>query len=110
MDQAAAIDVARFLGKRMEEAGIRVSKLVLFGSHGRGDASEESDVDVVVISEDFRGKDLFDRARLTGRASADTIHHFVAPVDVIAMTPEEFDNPDSLVAQVARTGMALTPA
>ena len=110
MDQATAIEVARYLGERVEEAGVHVAKLILFGSHGRGTAGEESDVDVVVISEDFQGKDLFERVKITGPANAKTIRHFKAPVDVIAMTPEELESPDSLVAQVAREGMALSPA
>lgn len=32
---------------------MRVEKIVLFGSHARGDARDDSDVDVLVVSPDF---------------------------------------------------------
>ncbi len=39
--------------RALESRGITVSFLVLFGSHARHEATEESDVDVVVVSPRF---------------------------------------------------------
>jgi predicted nucleotidyltransferase len=107
MDQSTAIEAVRFFGERLSQQAVRISQLILFGSHARGAGSEESDVDVLVVSEDFRGKNIFERARLIGDPEQATIHRFQVPLDIIMMTPEEFDSGASLLAQAARTGMVL---
>ena len=107
MDQRAAIEAATFFGRRLSEGAVRVSRLILFGSQGRNEAAEDSDVDVMVISEDFRGKDIFERAAMICDPERETIRRFVVPLDVVMMTPEEFDQGDSLMAQAAKDGTVL---
>ena len=48
--------IQRFL-KRLSEEGIPVEKAFLYGSYARGEESEESDIDVMLISEIFDGND-----------------------------------------------------
>ncbi len=43
----------------IEKEGIRVEKIILYGSHAAGSCHEDSDIDVAVISSDF-GKDRFE--------------------------------------------------
>jgi predicted nucleotidyltransferase len=52
-------DVRHYL-KTVNENGIRVSFGVIFGSHTRGEATAESDIDVMVVSPDFDGKRKLD--------------------------------------------------
>lgn len=103
MDQSAALEAVRFLGERLRRNAVQVSRLVLFGSHATGQASEESDLDVLIVSEDFQDKNIFERSRLVGECERETIRRFQVPLDVIMMTPEEFESEDSLMAQVARS-------
>lgn len=110
MDQSTTIEAVRFFGRRLSEEAVKVLRLVLFGSHARGDAAEESDVDVVVISDDFRGKNIFQRARMIRDPERDTIKRFRVPLDVPMMTPDEFESGHSLIAQAAKTGISLAPA
>lgn len=51
-----AIDVKRTVEQYVAQLQpeIRVSKVVLFGSHARGTANEWSDIDIAVISNDFK--------------------------------------------------------
>ncbi len=107
MDQSSAIEAVLFFGQRLMEGGVRVSKLILFGSCARNVATDESDVDVLIISEDFCGKDIFDRAEIICDPERETIHRFQLPLDVIMMTPEEFDSGKSLIAQAARSGRIM---
>jgi acid stress-induced BolA-like protein IbaG/YrbA len=107
MDQSTAIEAVRFFGERLSQQAVRISQLILFGSHARGAANDESDVDVLVVSEDFRDKNIFERARLIGGPERAAIRRFQVPLDIILMTPEEFNNGASLLAQAARTGMVL---
>lgn len=45
--------LARFARAVRERFGSRVSELVLFGSYARGEAHEDSDVDVLVVVDDL---------------------------------------------------------
>ena len=45
--------------KAVEKAGIRVSKIVLYGSQAERDIRKDSDIDVAVVSPDF-GRDRFE--------------------------------------------------
>ena len=43
----------------LEKEGISVEKLILYGSHARGTARRDSDIDVCVVSKNF-GKDIIE--------------------------------------------------
>ena len=47
--------------KALEYQGIRVKKIILYGSQATGKAEEHSDIDIVVISDDFEGINLLER-------------------------------------------------
>ena len=87
-----------------------ISKIVLFGSYAKGTASAESDIDIAIISEDFRGKDIFERVRMIKDAEVLTIRKFKVPLDIIAMTPEEFDSGVSIISDYARDGQIIYAA
>lgn len=59
-------------------------KIILFGSHARGDAREDSDVDLLVVAE--TGLSARDRYPVVRRFLAD----FPAAFDVFWRTPEEY--------------------
>jgi uncharacterized protein len=85
--------VVDYFAKRLEEEGVKVSRIVVFGSHSKGTARPDSDIDLIIVSENFRRKNLFERIELILRAYSDTTDKFIIPMDIILETPEEF-NPD----------------
>lgn len=87
-----------------------IEKIVLFGSQLHGSTSVDSDIDIVIVSKDFRNKDIFERANLTMDAEIVTIKRFLIPMDIITMTPEEFKNRSSLIAEYAKSGEVLYAA
>jgi len=91
----------------LKETGLDVSKIILFGSQSREEATEESDIDILIISEDFRGKDIFERAKLTKDAEIITTKKFMIPFDIITLTPDEFENETSPVAEYAKKGKMM---
>lgn len=103
MDQGTALEAIRFFRERLRQQAVHVSRLILFGSHAAGKASDESDLDVLIVSESFRDKNIFSRSRLVGDSERETIRRFQVPLDVILMTPEEFESDRSLLAQAARS-------
>ncbi len=90
------------LEKCLEQQGVTVSKIVLFGSHATGSADEESDLDIAVISNDFSGKGIFQRAQMTKQPEVKAIKKFMIPLDIVTLTPEEYENETSLVATYAK--------
>lgn len=53
MVNQSIIDAIRKYINVLNENGINAEKAILFGSYARGDAKELSDIDILVISEDF---------------------------------------------------------
>lgn len=84
--------------------GLKISKIILFGSQASGEVTKESDIGVVIISNDFKDKDIYERAELTKEAEIQTIKRFMIPLDIITMTPEEFESETSLISNYARNG------
>lgn len=72
VDPAIVTSVRRYLGA-VREAGIAVSRGILFGSWARGEGTPDSDVDLVVIAPEF------DEA--AGRARADLLWGLRATTD-----------------------------
>ena len=77
-------DLKKFLNKVKKNYNIR--NAIIFGSRARGDYFLDSDVDLMLISNDF--KDI----RFTDRIG-DIIEFWNPPIDleVICYTPEEFE-------------------
>jgi len=94
--------IIKFYIDCLKESGIKVSKAVLFGSRAKGTAKKESDIDVVIVSDAFKNKDIFERAEMIVKAEEKTMKKFVAPMDVILMTVNEYNRKDSLTAAAAR--------
>jgi len=70
--------------------GIHVRQVFLYGSHARNQVHEDSDIDLIIVSEDFAGKNLLDRLRLLGWAQRD-VHD---PLEAYGFTPEEVKKRD----------------
>ncbi len=57
MSQREAIEIIRTYIRILVQAGIPIEKVYLSGSFARNDANEESDIDVMLISESFDDAD-----------------------------------------------------
>lgn len=86
VDEASAgmDEVIREMGRVIVEL-FRPERIILFGSHARGTAGPDSDVDLLVIME-VEGS----RRRLGARIGA-ALHGFQLPKDIIVTTPEAFE-------------------
>jgi predicted nucleotidyltransferase len=65
---------------------IHVSKIVLFGSYAHGAPHEWSDIDVAVLSPNFRGLDVWRRQRLITKARAGKFYDVMVEALVIPAT------------------------
>jgi len=90
----------------LKELGITPERVIVFGSQAQGGANEYSDIDVVVISEDFAKLDLRGRLEILGVAAA----RIMEPLQALGYTTEEFEaqGEGSFVAdEVKRTGVEV---
>lgn len=110
MAKSKNITVINFFGKQLKARGLSISKFILFGSQARGGATAGSDIDIAIVSVDFRGKDIFKRVELIKEAERATIREFMVPLDIVPLTPEELENGCSLIAGYARAGRVFYAA
>lgn len=78
--------------------GFRPVRVILFGSHARGEGRETSDVDLIVLVESF-----VDRFRAEAAMLA-ALRDIRLPIDLLVFTPEEFDR------ERGRVGSVVGPA
>jgi predicted nucleotidyltransferase len=86
----------------LREKGITPYRIVVFGSHARGTEREESDIDIVVVSKDFRNKSIFERVNLTTGIGRKMVHQFKKPIDLLFYSDEEWKAGNSLILNAAR--------
>lgn len=94
--------VAPFLDTVRKE--VPISAVYLFGSHAKGTARKDSDIDIAIISSSF-GKDRFaENVRLQK-------HLWKSPfknIDVVGYSPKDFEDQDSpLVAEILKSGVRI---
>jgi len=92
MDQTTINEIVKFLKESLIQSGIKVESIALFGSALSGDMQGDSDIDLIVISTDFRDKDIFERSKLTMAPEIKTFKKFKVPMDILNMSPEEYRN------------------
>lgn len=90
MDQAAVNTIIHYLETCLIQDGIPDASLALFGSALTNSMGTDSDLDLIIISSAFEGKNLADRGRLTMSSELKTLRKFMIPMDVLNLTPQEY--------------------
>ncbi len=54
--------------KLLEESGLVIDSMIIFGSQTKGNANKDSDIDVCVVSPDFGKNDVFEMQMLLKKA------------------------------------------
>jgi predicted nucleotidyltransferase len=104
------IEAVNFFKVNILEKGIRIHDLVLFGSSSTGATSAGSDIDIAVISDDFRGMDMIARTLLTKDAELNTIRKYRIPLDIFTLTTDEYRDQNSLFLRNMRKGIPVLSA
>ncbi len=106
MDQAAVLKIIDRFRISLENRGVKAERIILFGSHASGRPREDSDIDLVVISDDFNGLDYWQRIDLLSEA----IYQVLKPIEAMAVTGEEWEKGDSYILELARKGKTVFAA
>ena len=111
MDQGRICEIGQFLREQLESNGLSISSIILFGSMADGTDSEESDVDLAIVSDSFKGKDLFERNKLIKQGAMATLKKFLVPIEIITITSDELQDQSRLISGYINKGipLSLTP-
>ncbi|KKK66899.1 hypothetical protein LCGC14_2959470 [marine sediment metagenome] len=86
----------------LENDGIKISEVFIFGSRVKRTAKEESDIDIALISDAFTGDRFEDRRRIVPlRRRIDS------RIEPIPFRPEDFNDGGMLVEEIKSTGKRI---
>ncbi len=91
MVEKTITEIIQYLKQALIENGLFIDKIAVFGSYKKGNYTDQSDLDLIIITDIFRGKDIFERSEMTMDAEIKTLRKFMIPMDVLKMTNEEYD-------------------
>lgn len=87
---------------------VRLQKIILFGSHARGAADPESDLDFLVVWHNPSMQTNREKAIHLRRLLPREVH---VPMDLIVMTPEQYleatSDPRTFTSMISREGMVI---
>ncbi len=106
MDKAAALGVINQFKTALESKSVSINKIILFGSYMTGQFKEGSDIDLVIISDDFKNKTYWERIDIL----SDAIYEVFKPIEAVALTSEEWEKGESMVIDYARNGEVVYAA
>lgn len=93
--------VTRYI-EELEKNKIHIMEAFIFGSHAKGKAKPESDIDVALISDAFTGNRFEDRRKIIPfRRKIDS------RIEPIPFKPEDFNNGGTLAEEIKRTGVSI---
>ena len=81
-------DVKRIIERYRQELknfNINSQKIILYGSYAKGNPREDSDIDLIVISDDFKDMNLRERLEILGIAAGRVFE----PIEALGYTPKE---------------------
>jgi len=82
------IDTISKVKQALLHQGFKVNKVILYGSQATGKTEEYSDIDIMVISDDFKGMNILKRLETIGLAIAKA--KIMEPIEPLGYTEEEF--------------------
>jgi predicted nucleotidyltransferase len=103
MDKKAVLEIISAFKNSLESKGIKADKIILFGSYATGQYRLDSDIDVVVISQDFENKTYWERIDILSEA----IYDILEPIEAMAFTPEEWQSRESIITDFAKSGEVI---
>lgn len=90
----------------LKAQGINAERVILYGSFARGAQREDSDIDLVIVSNDFQGMNLRERLEALGIAAA----RIMKPIEARGYTVQEIEAiplSTSFLKEILTVGIAI---
>jgi len=92
-DRATVDKIILNMHSALQKHGVNPCHIALFGSFLHGTNHNESDLDIIIISELFEGRNHNERIKMTLNAELEVRKQYVVPMDILLKTPQEYLNP-----------------
>ena len=99
----AAIKTVRNYVKEINETGVNLRKVILFGSFAKGTQHEWSDIDVALVADGFSGVGFFDRQLFSGIG----IKKPYINIEPITYPTDYFAESDPFIEEIKSTGIEI---
>ena len=109
MSKKTLSELVRYIKSYLAQRNLHLDRVILFGSHARGQARPDSDVDIAIVSDEFSGKDIFQRARMMRGLHISLTRRFSKPFDIVYLSNEELSARESFLLDYVRQGRELPP-
>ncbi|MFB0524630.1 MAG: nucleotidyltransferase domain-containing protein [Phycisphaerae bacterium] len=107
MVEARVRQAAELIKNFLKHRNIAVDKIVIFGSYTKGNYTKDSDLDIAVISQDFNGKDVFQKAEMLKGLKWTLVEKFELSFDIVPMSLKQWQESSSLVVDFIKEGEVL---
>jgi len=107
MVEARVRQAAELIKNFLKDRNIAVDKIVIFGSYTKGNYTKDSDLDIAVISQDFNGKDVFQKAEMLKGLKWTLVEKFELSFDIVPVSLKQWQESSSLVVDFIKEGQAL---
>jgi len=102
MVDGTIIAADKLLRELLDLKSIKVNKIVFYGSHARREASAQSDLDVLIVSENFNDKDIFSRIDASAGIHRKLVEMFSIPMDIMYFSLAEWNEEKSPIIHAAK--------
>ena len=99
----AAIKTVRNYAQEINQAGVNLRKVILFGSFAKGTQHEWSDIDVALVADDFTGVGILDTPRFS-RIHLQTPYIRIEPK---TYPTDYFQESDPFIEEIKNTGIEI---
>lgn len=89
----------------MRKLGIKVERAILYGSFAQGNPREDSNIDLVIVSESFQEMNLRERLEVLGVAAA----RIMEPIEAKGYTSKEIESAPkiSFLSEILKSGINI---
>ncbi|MCX5867013.1 MAG: nucleotidyltransferase domain-containing protein [Proteobacteria bacterium] len=95
-------EITNILVNLFQERGIDLNKIVIFGSWAKNTQKKDSDIDLIIVSKNFRNKGLFERVKLVRGVGRELVKKTGKPFDIMYYSDKEWENGNSLIINAAK--------
>ena len=99
----AAIKTVRNYAKEINDAGVNLQKVIMFGSFAKGTQHEWSDIDVALVADNFTGVSFLDKKLFPYIG----IKKPYIRIEAITYPTEYFQESDPFIEEIKNTGIEI---
>ncbi len=101
LKRKTGIEIVKDYLRACTALNVNIEKAIVFGSFSKNTFTEESDIDVALVSEDFTGYPLADRQKIV---KANIRFPIIEPH---TFSKKYFEKGDPFIAEIKRTGIEV---